>query len=118
MSKIKKVKVNNVEYDIGADYSNIDNIPNNIVRDSNYVHTDNNFDDTSKGNLILSTNRSHIHNNKGVLDGIQSTDITNWNNKLDTSKVKNVNSTVAGDVYDVTYINTMLGDIETLLGGI
>lgn len=38
--------------------------------------------------------------------------------KLDTSKVKNANSTTAGDVYDVRYINTMLGDIETLLGGI
>ena len=38
--------------------------------------------------------------------------------KLDTSKVKNANSTTAGDVYDVTYINTMLGNIETLLGGI
>ena len=38
--------------------------------------------------------------------------------KLDTSKVKNTTSTTAGDVYDVTYINTMLGDIESLLGGI
>lgn len=38
--------------------------------------------------------------------------------KLDISKVKNTNSTTAGDVYDVTYINTMIGDIESLLGGI
>lgn len=38
--------------------------------------------------------------------------------KLDTSKVKNANSTTAGDVYDVRYINSMIGDIETLLGGI
>lgn len=38
--------------------------------------------------------------------------------KLDTSKVKNTTSTTAGDVYDVTYINTMIGDIESLLGGI
>lgn len=38
--------------------------------------------------------------------------------KLDTSKVKNAQSTTAGDVYDVRYINTMLGDIESLLGGI
>ena len=35
--------------------------------------------------------------------------------KLDTSKVKNTASTTAGDVYDVRYINTMLGDIETIL---
>ena len=38
--------------------------------------------------------------------------------KLDTSKVKTTASTTAGDVYDVTYINTMVGDIESLLGGI
>lgn len=38
--------------------------------------------------------------------------------KLNTSKVKNINSTTAGDVYDVRYINTMLGDVESLLGGI
>lgn len=50
--------------------------------------------------------------------GITSTNISTWNNKLDSSKVKNTNSTTAGDVYDVRYINTMLGDIESLLGGI
>lgn len=37
---------------------------------------------------------------------------------LKTSKIKTTTSTTAGDIYDVTYINTMLGDIETLLGGI
>ena len=35
--------------------------------------------------------------------------------KLDTSKVKSSQSTTSGDVYDVTYINTMIGNIETLL---
>lgn len=35
--------------------------------------------------------------------------------KLDTSKVKNAQSTTAGDVYDVRYINSVLGNIETLL---
>lgn len=50
--------------------------------------------------------------------GIASSDISSWNGKLDSSKVKNANSTTAGDVYDVRYINTMLGDIESLLGGI
>ena len=59
------------------------------------------------------TNVSSFVNDAGYLTSHQ--DISG---KLDTSKVKNVNSTTAGDVYDVTYINTMLGDIETLLGGI
>lgn len=35
--------------------------------------------------------------------------------KLNTSQVKNTNSTTAGDVYDVRYINTMIGNIETVL---
>ena len=51
---------------------------------------------------------SHVKN-------ISQENITSWNNKLDSSKVKNANSTTAGDVYDVTYINTMLGDIDTIL---
>jgi hypothetical protein len=38
--------------------------------------------------------------------------------KLDTSKVKNSTSTTSGDVYDVTYINTTIGNIETLLSAI
>lgn len=35
--------------------------------------------------------------------------------KLDTTKIKTSNSTTAGDVYDVTYINTMIGNVETVL---
>ena len=46
---------------------------------------------------------------------VTSSEKTTWNGKLDTSKVKNANSTTAGDVYDVRYINTMIGNIETLL---
>ena len=34
---------------------------------------------------------------------------------LDGSKVKNTNSTTAGDVYDVRYINGLIGDINTIL---
>lgn len=35
--------------------------------------------------------------------------------KLDSSKVKSTYSTTSGDVYDATYINSVVGDIETLL---
>ena len=38
--------------------------------------------------------------------------------KLDTSKVKTTTSSTSGDVYDVTYINTQIGNIETLLSQI
>lgn len=41
--------------------------------------------------------------------------IAKANTSLDTSKVKNANSTTAGDVYDVRYINSMIGDVETIL---
>lgn len=55
----------------------------------------------------------------GVVDlGTVITAHQDISGKLDTSKVKNTSSTTAGDVYDVRYINTMLGDIESLLGGI
>lgn len=55
----------------------------------------------------------------GVVDlGTVITAHQDISGKLDTAKVKNANSTTAGDVYDVRYINTMLGDIESLLGGI
>ena len=35
--------------------------------------------------------------------------------KLDVSKVKSANSTTSGDVYDVTYINSLIGDIDSAL---
>ena len=38
--------------------------------------------------------------------------------KLNTSQVKNSTSTTAGDVYDVRYINSVLGDVNTALEAI
>ena len=35
--------------------------------------------------------------------------------KVDSSKIVNATSTTAGETYDVRYINTMIGDIETIL---
>lgn len=35
--------------------------------------------------------------------------------KVNTSQVKNTMSTTAGDVYDVRYINNMIGDVEIIL---
>ena len=52
----------------------------------------------------------------GVVDlGTVITSHQDISGKLDTSKVKNANSTTAGDVYDVRYINNMIGDVETIL---
>lgn len=52
----------------------------------------------------------------GVVDlGTVITGHQDISGKLDTSKVKNALSTTAGDVYDVRYINSVVGSIETLL---
>ena len=77
----------------------------------------------------IPTKTSDLTNDSGFITGYIETDptvpsyvknisqanITSWNNKLDSSKVKNANSTTAGDVYDVRYINNMIGDVETIL---
>lgn len=45
-------------------------------------------------------------------------DIPDVSSKLDTSKVKTSASTTSGDVYDVTYINSLIGDINSALDSI
>lgn len=67
---------------------------------------------TEVDNLIptVPTNISAFTNDVGYLT--QHQDISG---KLDTSKVKNTNSTTAGDVYDVRYINNLIGNINTVL---
>ena len=64
--------------------------------------------------IVAGTGLSSSYSN-GTLTLTNTLDISG---KLDTSKVKSTSSTTSGDVYDVTYINSMLGDIESLLGGI
>lgn len=83
------------------------------------------IDDSNSGNKFVTTSEKQTWNNKydKPNGGIPSTDMTSAvqtslgkaDNSLDASKVKNANSTTAGDVYDVRYINTMIGDIESLL---
>ena len=77
----------------------------------------------------MATYRKLLKNRKGDIiipvadiDGFYATEdwvneqLGNYYTKTEiASKVKTTTSTTAGDVYDVTYINTMLGNIETLL---
>ena len=84
--------------------------------------------DDSVGGIHVPTKTSQLQNDSGFV--IKTTnELTNYYTKNNTytknevdalvaGKVKNANSTTAGDVYDVRYINSMIGDIETLLGGI
>ena len=92
-------------------------------------------DDTSQTNLFVTSTEKSTWNAKydkpsgGIPDtdlssavqtslGKADTAIQDISGKLDTSKVKALTSTTSGDVYDVTYINTAIGDIETLLSAI
>lgn len=52
----------------------------------------NDFTTAYKNNVDSNTSARHTHSNKSVLDGISSTDITNWNNK----------STFSGSYNDLT----------------
>ena len=120
-----KPKINNIELngnktlnDLGIiipDVSNfitkeVDNLDNYTKSsDLSNVATSGNYNDLENTPENIST----FNNDVGYL-----TEHQDLSGKLDTNKVKNANSTTAGDVYDVRYINTMLGDIESLLGGI
>lgn len=87
----------------------------NITSWNNKSDFSGNYNDlTNKPTIpVVPTNVSAFTNDVGYLT--QHQDITG---KLNTSQVKNTMSTTAGDVYDVRYINTMIGNIETLLGEI
>lgn len=91
-----------------------------------YVYVSNAWEHIGSTDIDLSGYQTKIDSShKLSSDLVDDTNQTNkfvttsekqtWNNKLDSSKVKNTNSTTAGDVYDVMYINTMLGDIDTIL---
>lgn len=74
------------------------------------------------GTSITSNNEANIITktayNSSTNKIATESDLPDISGKLDTSAVKTTTNTTQGNVYDVTYINTMLGNIETLLGGI
>lgn len=101
------------------------------ITSSNKIASDY-VDDSNSGNKFVSTSEKNTWNNKyeKPSGGIPSTDmssavqtslgkadtaIQDVSGKLDVSKVKTSTSTTSGDVYDVTYINSLVGDINTAL---
>lgn len=110
-----KPKINNVELSGNKTTSDL-----GIVIPTNSDFTLNGLSEKSYNNLTdkpiiptIPTNVSAFNNDAGYLT--QHQDISG---KLDANKVKSSYSTTSGDVYDVSYINSTIGDIETLLGGI
>ena len=93
--------------------TNID-ITNNVISATDTTYTAGTGIDITNG-VISNTLTSAVWGNiEGTLSN--QTDLnTALGNKLETSKVKSSVSTTSGDVYDVTYINSTLGDIETIL---
>lgn len=71
---------------------------------------------TSAEKTQITTNQTDISNIKDgtTLDSFGDVE-TALNSKLDTSKIKTTTNTTQGNVYDVTYINTMIGDLENIL---
>ena len=106
-----KPKINNVELSGNKTTSDlgivIPDVSNFITKDVNNLTY---YTKTSDLSAVATSGNYNDLSNKPTIPDISG--------KLDTSKVKNTTSTTAGDVYDVRYINTMIGDIETLLGGI
>ena len=105
-----------------SDYTDLTNKPkiNNVELSGNKTTSDlglfsGNYNDLSNKPTIptVPTNVSAFTNDAGYLT--QHQDISG---KLDTSKVKSSYSTTSGDVYDVSYINSTIGDIESLLSAI
>lgn len=101
------------------------------ITSSNKIASDY-VDDSNSGNKFVSTSEKITWNNKyeKPSGGIPSTDmssavqtslskadtaIQDVSGKLDVSKVKTSASTTSGDVYDVIYINSLVGDINTAL---
>ena len=96
----------NGDYSINFEVETVDNIApldNNLQYDRKVLTTDNTTSFTP-------TNDYHPATKKYVDDCTSS--------KLNTSKIKNTNSTTAGDVYDVRYVNSVLGDISTVLASL
>lgn len=95
-----------------SDYTNLTNKPkiNNVELKGN--KTLNDLGIQPAGNYLTEETDPTV---PSYVKNITQANITSWNNKLDSSKVKNTNSTTAGDVYDVIYINNMIGDVETIL---
>lgn len=95
-----------------SDLSNKPTIPSEVTETtvSNWGFTKN------TGTITGITMNGASKGTSGVVDlGTVITSHQDISGKLDTSKVKSTYSTTSGDVYDVTYINSTVGDIESLL---
>lgn len=57
-------------------------LPSNVVQDSSYVHTDNNYSSDEKAKVTANVNARHTHSNKTILDNTTASYTTALNTKL------------------------------------
>lgn len=92
MSKIKKIKVENIEYDIGADYSNIENAPTTLASFTG-DSTHRTVTDTEKTTWNNKANTSDIPTDLSQLSGdsthrlVTDTEKESWNGKAEISDI-------------------------------
>ena len=88
-----------------------------FVVDSNYVHTDNNFTNEYKVDVLQNNIAKHTHDNKTTLDDITEDDVTSWNNKsgLTTTTIYNNSSGTIGSF--ATTISTATYDCIDIVFG-
>ena len=105
----------NNKSDFSGNYNDLTNkptIPSEVTETtvSNWGFTKN------TGTITGITMNGASKGTSGVVDlGTVITSHQDISGKVNTSQVKNTMSTTAGDVYDVRYINNMIGDVETIL---
>ena len=73
----EKIKLKGIE----ADANNYI-LPSDVVKDSNYVHTDNNYTTSEKSNVALNTTARHSHSNKAILDATTASFLVAEKSKL------------------------------------
>lgn len=86
-------------------YNDLNNLPEHIVQDSEYVHTDNNFNDLYKENVNKNTNNRHTHSNKTLLDSITAGKIEEWD-------LAGQSKTYFASSYAESGVETLRGNIE------
>ena len=72
--------------DLGTVITSHQDISGKVDKETGKGLSTNDFTSTYKDNVDSNTSARHSHSNKTVLDGISSTDITNWNGKGTYSK--------------------------------
>ena len=81
-------------------------IDDKVDKETGKVLSTNDFTNTYKNNVDSNTSARHTHSNKSVLDGISSTNVTNWNGKQNATdnSLTTINKTIPTAINEVNSI--------------